>query len=393
MPKTDPQDVNQQIEAHFTPEMEERGVSRRDFLKFCTAMAASLAMPFSFAPAIAQAVTDPKRPPVIWLHFQDCTACTETLLRSFHPTVEQLVLDTISVDYLETIMAAAGHQAEAAKEASLKENAGNYILVVEGSIPTKDDGIYCKIAGKTALQHLEETVPNAGALIAIGSCASWGGIPSSAPDPTGAKGLSEVYPDKTVINLPGCPPNSYNLLQTIVYYLTLNKLPDLTDKSRPKFAYGTLIHENCERRPHFDNGRFAEQFGDSGHMNGWCLYKLGCKGPETYNNCPALGFNDVGANSWPVGTGHPCFGCSEEDIAFVVPMHQQSNVTTPAPPALFPRIVEEQGEGVNAGGAAIVGGIVGAAAGAAAMMAKRLQERDQLEEKMKKAQQQNNPEE
>ncbi len=151
MPISNPQEVNSQVDSHYSSELEERGVSRRDFLKFCTAMAASLAMPFSFAPAIAQAVTDPKRPPVIWLHFQDCTACTETLLRSFHPTVEQLVLDTISVDYLETIMVAAGHQAEEAKAASLKENAGSYILVVEGSIPTKDEGIYCKIAGKTAL--------------------------------------------------------------------------------------------------------------------------------------------------------------------------------------------------------------------------------------------------
>jgi len=382
MAKPDVDRIHKDIDQYYNSELEDRGVSRRSFIKFCTVMAASLAMPFSFATSIAKAVTSPRRPPVIWLHFQDCTACTETLLRTFHPKVEDLVLDIISLDYSETLMAGAGHQAEAARRQSIEENAGNYILVVEGSIPTKDDGIYCKVAGKTALEHLKETVPGAAALVAIGSCATWGGIPSSKPDPTGAKGLSEIYPDKTVINLPGCPPNGYNLLQTIVYYLTLKKLPDLTSKSRPKFAYGTLIHENCERRPHFDNGRFAERFGDSGHLNGWCLYKLGCKGPETYNNCPAIGFDDAGARTWPVGTGHPCFGCSEEDIAFTKPLFQQASVVDVTPPALFPRITEEEGKGVTTGAAALAGAVIGGAAGAAAMMAKRLKEQDEQDEQL-----------
>jgi len=273
------------------------GVSRRDFLKFCTGVAATLGLPLSYADVIAKTVEGAKRPPVIWLHFQECTGCTETLLRATHPTVEHLVLDLISLDYSETLCVAAGHQVEEALHNSVTANEGKFILVVEGSIPTKDDGIYCKIAGKTAVDIMNEIGPKAAAVVAIGSCASWGGVQSSSPNPTGAKGVHEVFNAKPVVNLPGCPASPYNILSTVLYYLTLGKLPELDEKGRPKFAYGRLIHENCERRPHFDAGRFAEEFGGPGHRQGWCLYKLGCKGPETHANCPSILFGDVGSGT------------------------------------------------------------------------------------------------
>jgi len=382
MSRPDVTKIHRNIGQYHTGEMDRRGVSRRDFIKFCTAMSAALTLPFTFAERIAAAVTDPARPPVIWLHFQDCTGCTETLLRATHPTVESLVLDIISLDYSETLLAAAGHQAEAAKQATIDDFEGKFILVVEGSIPTKDGGIYCKIGDKTAVQILEETLPKAAAAVAIGSCASWGGIPSSGPNPTGAKGVTEVMPEaKTpVINLPGCPPSPYNLMQTVVYYLTMNKLPELDKKGRPKFAYGSIIHENCERRAHFDAGRFAEQFGDAGHRQGWCLYKLGCKGPETHANCPSILYGDVGSGAWPVGTGHPCFGCTEEDVAFTKPLHQQAAVAEVVPPAFYPHIVEEKGKGLSIGAAAVVGAAAGVAGGAAAMMAKDLRKQDEEDE-------------
>jgi hydrogenase small subunit len=360
-----------------------KGVSRRDFLKFCTAMTATMGLPLGVANLIAQTIENPKRPPVIWLHFQECTGCTESLLRATHPSVEHLVLDLISVDYSETLMVAAGHQAEEAMKKSIEANKGKFILVVEGSVPTKDNGIYCMIGGRTALEILNDIAPKAAAVVAIGSCASWGGVQSSYPNPTGAKGIHEVITDIPVINLPGCPASPYNLLSTVLYYLTLNKLPELDEKNRPKFCYGRLVHENCERRPHFDAGRFVNEFGDYGHRNGWCLYKIGCKGPETHANCPIQLFGDVGANAWPVGTGHPCFGCTEKGVGFTKPIHQQASVFTATPPALFPDINQDKGGGMGAGAAFVVGAAAGAAVTTGVKLSKSLKEKEtaQKEEK------------
>lgn len=338
-------------------------VSRRDFLKVCTATAVYMGLPASFGPKIAEAATSAaRRPPVIWLSGQECTGCTETLLRATHPTVEHLILDLISLDYSETLNTGAGHQAEEYRARSIAENQGKFILVVEGSIPVKDGGIYCKIAGRPVLDILKETAPQAAAVIALGSCASWGGVPSSGPNPTGATPAHEILKGSgiAVINIPGCPPNPYNFLSTILYYLTLKKLPDLDDKLRPKFAYGRLIHENCERRPHFDAGRFAEQFGDDGHRQGYCLYKLGCKGPETFNNCSTLHFNDVGV--WPVNAGHPCFGCSEQGVGFTAPIHSPARTQYVTPPAHTVDAQPLHGKGASTLAAAVAGAAIGAGA-------------------------------
>lgn len=348
------------------------GLDRRTFLKFCTGVAATLGLSPALGVRIANAATAPARPPVIWISAQECTGCTESLLRAYHPTIETLILDMISLDYHEALAAGAGHQAEEFRDQSMKRNWGKYVLVVDGSIPTKDDGIYCMIAGKTVLKTVQEAAEGAAAIIGIGSCASWGGIPSSDPNPTLARAVHEVLPGKTVINIPGCPPNSYNFLSTVLYLLTFGKPPELDTKNRPKFAYGRLIHENCERRPHFDAGRFALEFGDMGHRQGWCLYKLGCKGPETYANCPAIGFGDVGQGSWPVGTGHPCFGCTEKGIGFTKPIHAMAEVLTVTPPTAFPRVAEEKGQGITAGAAALTGAVVGALVGGGAVLASRL---------------------
>ena len=361
------------------------GVSRRDFLKFCSAMAAAMGLPLGMGAKIAEAVTSQKRPPVIWLSAQECTGCTETLLRSTHPTLEKLILELISLEYHETLNVGAGHQAEAWLANSIKENKGKYILVVDGSIPVKDGGIYCKIGGKTAQSLLEEMGAQAAAVIAIGSCASWGGIPSADPNPTGATPAHEVLTKKgiktPVVNIPGCPPNPYNFLSTVLYFLTFKKLPELDDQARPKFAYGRIIHENCERRPHFDAGRFAVQFGDEGHRKGYCLYKLGCKGPETFNNCPIQLFGDVGSGSWPVGTGHPCFGCSEKGVGFTLALHSPARPKYFTPPSTFPGIDEKRGHGVTIAAAAVAAGVAGAALGAGAVTAKNLGKKDGEEEK------------
>jgi hydrogenase small subunit len=220
------------------------------------------------------------------------------------------------------------------------------------------------VGGRPILDVVKETAEGAAAIIGIGSCASWGGIPSSDPNPTQAKPVHEILPGKTVINIPGCPPNVYNFLSTVLYLVTFGKAPDLDDKNRPKFAYGRLIHENCERRPHFDAGRFALEFGDQGHREGWCLYKLGCKGPETYANCPAIRF-----------------GCAEQGIGFTKPIHSLADVLTVTPPTAFPRVAEEKGQGATVGAAALAGAVVGAGIGAGAVLASRLGKRPPPDEK------------
>ncbi|WP_448871414.1 hydrogenase small subunit [Desulfobulbus propionicus] len=339
------------------------GVTRRDFMKFCTAVAATMGLPIASVPKIAEAVTSPKRPPVIWLSGQECTGCVESLLRTGHPSIETLIFDLISLEYSETLNAGAGHQAEEARAKSIEANKGKFILVVDGAIPVKDKGIYCQIAGRPVLDILNETAPLAAAVIAIGSCAAWGGVAAADPNPTGATPVHEVLKPKNiqVVNIPGCPPNPYNFLSTVIHFLTFNKLPALDDKGRPKFAYSRLIHENCERRPHFDAGRFAEEFGDEGHRKGYCLYKLGCKGPETYNNCSTLPFNDT-PGCWPVATGCPCFGCSEEKVGFHSPLFSKAKVIFPTPPAQHPETVPPKGSGAKSFAYGVAGAAVGAAA-------------------------------
>jgi hydrogenase small subunit len=344
------------------------GFSRRDFLKFCSTMAVGMGLPVGMGAKIAEAVTTQKRPPVLWLSAQECTGCTETLLRASHPTLEKLILELISLEYHETLLVGSGKQAEDWRVNAMKEYKGKYILVVDGSIPIKDNGIYCKIGGKTALSLLVEMATDAAAVVAMGSCSSWGGLPASDPNPTGATAAHEVLKSKgvktPVVNIPGCPPNPYNFLSTVLYYVTFKKLPELDDQARPKFAYGRIIHENCERRPHFDAGRFALQFGDEGHRKGHCLYKLGCKGPETFANCPVQLFNDVGSGAWPVGTGHPCFGCTEKGVGFTVPLHSLARPKYITPPSLFTEVFPVK-EGVAPGTKALAAGVAGVAIGAA----------------------------
>ncbi|HSJ08478.1 MAG TPA: hydrogenase small subunit, partial [Longimicrobiales bacterium] len=234
---------------------------RRDFMKLCAMAAAAVGLPASAGRAFAATAAAGAKPSVIWLHFSECTGCTESLLRPSHPALDDLIIDLVSLDYHETLFVAAGHQVEAAKKAAMAANAGKYVLVIEGAIPTKDGGIYCKVGGQTALDSVREAAENAGAIIAIGSCASWGGVPSADPNPTGCTGAPMVLDGKTVVTIPGCPPNPYNFLGVVLQYATFGTLPELDAQGRPMFAYGRTIHEHCPRRAHFDAGRFEKVFG------------------------------------------------------------------------------------------------------------------------------------
>ena len=360
------------IQAH----LEAAGVSRRDFLRLCSTLiaAAPVGLALTKGKSLAQVaakIGQARRPSVIWLHFQDCTGCTETLLRTSAPDAAHLILDVISLDYHETLMAASGAQAEAALQQAIAENAGKYVLVVEGAIPTRDDGVYMELGGRPAVQVVKEVVSKAAAVIAIGSCASWGGVPSSDPNPTGAVGVDTVISGKPIVNLPGCPPNPYNLLAVVLEYVTMNRLPQLDELKRPKFAYERVIHENCPRRAHFDAGRFALAYGDAGHRNGWCLYKLGCKGPVTHAACSTRHFNET-PGVWPIGIGAPCLGCTEKNVVWTMSTVETVPIHLATPPDTYPPIYSGTGR-IATGAAALVGAIAGALGGAGWVAAQRFQ--------------------
>ncbi|GAB6074628.1 hydrogenase small subunit [Nautilia lithotrophica] len=293
--------------------LEDSGFTRRDFLKWSAAMAAMLSLPTSFTPLIAEAAEVSDRLPVIWLNMAECTGCSESLIRSDAPTIDNLIFNYINLQYHDTIMAAAGWQAEENLKEGMEKFKGRYILCVEGGIPTNMDGQYLTMGphAETGLELLKRAANDAAAVISVGTCSSFGGIQAAAPNPTGAKGVYQVI-NKPVINVPGCPPSAKNIVGTILYVILFGALPAVDNFNRPKFAYGLRIHDLCERRGHFDAGEFVEQFGDAGAENGFCLYKVGCKGPYTFNNCSRERFNQH--TSWPVQAGHGCIGCSEPDF-------------------------------------------------------------------------------
>ena len=285
-----------------------RGVSRRDFLKFCTTAASAMALPAALVPQIADALEKARRPSVIWLPFQECTGCTESITRAHGATLESLIFDAISLDYQHTLQAAAGDAAERAREQAMQDNHGRYLLIVDGSIPTANAG-YSTIAGHDNLTMLKEAAEGAAAIVALGSCAAFGGIPGAAPNPTGAVPVGEIVKDKPIINVSGCPPIPVVITGVLVQYLTFGKLPELDALGRPRSFYGQTLHDRCYRRPFYERGQFAENFDDAGAKAGWCLYKLGCKGPTTYNACATVKWNN--GTSFPIEAGHGCIGCSE----------------------------------------------------------------------------------
>jgi len=360
--------------------LKQTGTSRRDFMTFCGKL--MVVAPFGLAitdfltpEAVAQVIGAARRPSVIWLHMQDCTGCTETLLRTSQPDLASLIFDVISLDYHETVMAASGHDAELALRDAMKQNDGKYVLVVEGSIPTGNQGAYLKIAGRNGIDMLRDVGAHAAAVIAMGSCASWGGVPSSNINPTGATGVDSIIKSKPVVNLPGCPPNPYVLLATVLEYAATGKPPKLDAFGRPKFAYDRTIHDHCPRRAHFDAGRFAKQFGDEGHRSGWCLYQLGCKGPVTHAPCSTRHFNEV-VDAWPIGIGHPCVGCTEKGIAFTVPLHATADILRPYPPDTYPNVTAE-GKRISPLATATAGVIGGALIGAGVMASRSMSKSDE----------------
>ena len=317
-------------EANLIERLADQGISRRTFLKYCATLASLMALPPSAGKAIAEALVNGPRPAVIWLSFQECTGCTESFVRSHAPTIENLILDVISLDYHHTLQAASGEAAEQARMDSMKKNWGKYLVVVDGSVPVGNPG-YGAHGGDSFENHLKETAQGAAAIIAVGTCAAFGGIPYAHPNPTGAVPVSDIVKDKPIINISGCPPIPVVMTGVLAQYLALGTLPELDHLGRPKAFFGDTIHDRCYRRPFYDQGKFAKTFDDEGARNGWCLFELGCKGPVTYNACATTKWN--GGTSFPIESGHGCLGCSEPNFWDAGSFYQP--LSAPARPIRF----------------------------------------------------------
>jgi hydrogenase small subunit len=265
-----------------------------------------------------------KELPVIYYQASSCTGCAVSMLNTASPTIKNVLIDQIApgvhinLKFHPVIMAAAGETAIGVMEDTAKNQKGGYVLVVDGAVPTATDAVYGAVGernGKpvTMFERVTELAADAMAVIAIGTCASFGGISAAAPNPTKAVPVSKALEmkgiKKPLINVPGCPPHPDWFIGTVASII-LNGLPkpqDLDDFNRPKLFYGKLIHENCPRRASFDEGKFAKKFGENG-----CLYELGCKGPITYADCPSRHWNS--GTNWVIGAGAPCNGCTQPEF-------------------------------------------------------------------------------
>lgn len=246
---------------------------------------------------------------LVWLHLCECTGCSESLLRSELPSFDELIFDFFSLEYHETLMAANGTKAEELLECVLEED---FILAVEGGVAAIDTFFLTIGAkGESGYEILEKLATKAKAIFAVGTCSSYGGIQAAYPNPSKTCGISEVLSQK-VVNIPGCPPSDVNIIASLTFFALFGILPELDEQNRPVWAYGKCLHDLCERKAKFESGIFAEYFDDEAAKNGACLFKIGCKGPYTYNNCPKVKFN--AKTSWPVAAGHGCIACSEKNF-------------------------------------------------------------------------------
>ncbi|WP_024520485.1 hydrogenase small subunit [Bradyrhizobium sp. Tv2a-2] len=297
-------------EETFYSVIRRQGITRRSFHKFCSLTAASLGLSPLAASRIANALETKPRVPVIWLHGLECTCCSESFIRSAHPLMKDVVLSMISLDYDDTIMAAAGRQAEAILEEIRTNYKGEYVLAVEGNPPLNESGMFCMQDGKPFVEKLKLMAEDAKAIIAWGTCASWGCVQAAKPNPTQATPIDKVITNKPIIKVPGCPPIAEVMTAVVTFITTFGKLPELDRLGRPKMFYSQRIHDKCYRRSHFDAGQFVEDWDDDSARKGYCLYKMGCKGPTTYNACSTVRWNE--GVSFPIQSGHGCLGCSED---------------------------------------------------------------------------------
>ncbi len=277
--------------------------------------------------------------PVMWIQGAACTGCSVSVLNSVSPTIKNVLVDEVipgkhvNLRFQATVMAGAGDLVIEALEDTWRSKKGGYLLVVEGAIPTRGDAAsYCSLGedkeGKPVsfASRVENLGRDALAVIALGTCASFGGIPAAKPNPTQCVSVMELFESKGIttplMNIPGCAPHPDWFVGTVASLL-INGLPqpgELDELHRPKAFYGQLIHENCPRRAYYDEQKFAKKLSDPG-----CLYELGCKGPVTHADCATRTWNQ-GVN-WCVQCGGLCIGCASEGFPDLIsPMYEKTAV-------------------------------------------------------------------
>lgn len=289
-----------------------RGLSRRSFLKGCAALTSLMGLSTDMLSTVVEAAEKKPLPVVIWLHGHECTGCDEAFIRSASPLASDLVLTNISLEYSHVLSAACGEPFEHHLEETMQKYWGHYILAVEGAVPTADNGTSCMSGGKPFIETLKRVARGAAAIIAYGSCATYGGIQAAKPNPTGSSAIYHFAGTKQVIQVPGCPPIPEVMTGVVMHVALFGKLPALDAENRPRQFYGNRIHDTCYRRPFFDAGMFAESYDDAGAKAGWCLYRLGCRGPVTYNSCGNLRWYQ--GMSYPIQSGAACIGCSNNNF-------------------------------------------------------------------------------
>ena len=291
--------------------MDSLDIAKSEVNSWVSMVTANMQLHPNFEKLVEGGIKSLNKVPIVWLELADCSGNSEAFIKSTNPAIEDLIFDYISLDYHELLMSASGDQSETILEDIINTQKGEYILIVEGAVPLAMDGKYLRIGpnGETGIDLLQKCAKDAALVLAVGSCALDGGIVAAYPNPTGAVGVSEALGRKDIINLPGCPVNPTNIVGTLLSYIMFEELPALDKFNRPLWAYEGRVHDNCERRGHYELGEFVKEWGDEGAKKGYCLFEMGCKGPYANVNCPTMKFNS--GTSWPVQAGHGCMGCVE----------------------------------------------------------------------------------
>jgi len=298
-------------------------ISRREFVCWAIAAPASLSLAADFLPKLAKALQEQiKEYPIIWLQSSTCSGCSISVINTIHPSIKNVILEQILpgnrliLNYHGTLMAATGGLSVETAMKSAEKYTGKFVFIVEGAIPTRDKGIYGSIGEKegrpiTMMEWIEFMGSKAMATLTVGTCAAYGGLSAAEPNPSGSKGVTEVYEmlgiSTPVLNIPGCPSHPDWFIGTVAKIL-LYGLPaadELDDQGRLKLFFGRSIHNRCINRDYLDDGIIAEKFGEEG-----CLLELGCKGPFTHGDCPIRLWN--GSVNWCISAGAPCIGCTEK---------------------------------------------------------------------------------
>lgn len=246
---------------------------------------------------------------LIWIEAAGCSGNIISLLDGCAPNVGYFLTDIVNLKYNNSIMKAQGEKAQEELEQALKSE---YIVIVDGAVSTKDNGIYNIVGnykGKniTGMEEVKRTALKAKYILTVGTCASYGGISAARPNPTGCISAAEYIKkelNREVIRIPGCPAHPDWIMGTIAH-LTLFGDIETDEDGRPIIFYGVTIHDICPRRSFFEKRIFAKSPGDSG-----CMFKLGCRGPVTRTDCPTRKWNDY--VNWPIGDNTPCIGCANK---------------------------------------------------------------------------------